>query len=65
LARVKKQTDTPIALGFGITKKEQLKPLLPMVDGVIMGSKIVDVVDQAQGDAKVLGEFIRSIKNEF
>ncbi len=65
LAKVKKQTDTPIALGFGITKKEQIKPLLPMVDGVIMGSKIVDVVDQGQGDIKVLGDFVRSIKNEF
>jgi len=65
LAKVKKQTDTPIALGFGITKKEQVKPLLPMVDGVIMGSKIVDVVDQGQGDAKILGDFVRSIKNEF
>lgn len=65
LARVKKQTDTPIALGFGITKKEQVKSLLPMVDGVIMGSKIVDVADQAQGDAQVLGEFVRSIKDEF
>lgn len=65
LARVKMQTDTPIALGFGITKKEQVKPILPMVDGVIMGSKIVDVVDQAQGDAQALGDFVRSIKNEF
>lgn len=65
LAKVKKQTDTPIAVGFGITKKEQVKPLLPMVDGVIMGSKIVDVVAQAQGDAKIVGDFVRSIKNEF
>lgn len=65
LASVKSQTDTPIALGFGITKREQVKPLLPMVDGVIMGSKIVDVIDQARGDAGVLSEFVRSIKNEF
>lgn len=65
LARVKSETDTPIALGFGITKRDQVKPLLPMVDGVIMGSKIVDVIHQSQGDSDELDAFVRSIKMEF
>ncbi len=65
LAKVKSQTETPIAVGFGITKKEQVKPLLPMVDGVIMGSKIVDVIHQSQGDSAELDAFVRSIKIEF
>lgn len=65
LARVESQTETPIALGFGITKRDQIKPLLPMVDGVIMGSKIVDVIHQCQGDPVELDAFVRSIKMEF
>ena len=65
LARVKSETYTPIALGFGITKREQVKPLLPMVDGLIMGSKIVDVIHQSQGDPVELDVFVRSIKMEF
>jgi tryptophan synthase alpha chain len=65
LGKVKSQTDTPIALGFGITKKEQVAPLLPMVDGVIMGSKIVDVIHQNRGDTGKVDAFVRSIKEEF
>lgn len=65
LAKVKNKTKTPIALGFGITKREQVKPLLPMVDGVIMGSRIVEVIHQSDGDPKVLDDFVRSVKSEF
>ncbi len=51
LHRVKKHTDIPLALGFGISTPKQVTTCkLAGADGVIVGSAIVDIVEQHLSD---------------
>lgn len=51
LDRVRKQTDLPLALGFGISLPEHAKTCAGAgADGIIVGSAIVDIVERNSGD---------------
>lgn len=55
VARVKKHTDLPLAVGFGVGTPEQARHFWGMVDGVIIGSALarrLDDADQAQKEAQ-------------
>jgi len=41
---IKKLTDLPVTLGFGISKKEQINEIIHVVDGIIIGSAIVRTI---------------------
>jgi len=41
VARVRKQTDTPLAVGFGIGNGDQARTVAQLADGVIVGSALV------------------------
>lgn len=43
---IKAVTDIPVAVGFGINKKEQVKKYTQIADGAIVGSAIVKIVAQ-------------------
>jgi tryptophan synthase alpha chain len=51
VARLKAQTDLPIAVGFGIRTPEQAAAVARVADGVVVGSAIVDLVAQHGADA--------------
>lgn len=42
LERVRRQTDQPIAVGFGISRPDQVREVLARAEGVVVGSAIVD-----------------------
>ncbi|MFP4015906.1 MAG: tryptophan synthase subunit alpha [Halanaerobiales bacterium] len=67
LDKVRNYTDLPLALGFGIDGPEKVKNILNSVDGVIIGTALVKIVEKYGDDKeKLLGEisdFIRDIKN--
>lgn len=44
---VKKQTQTPVCVGFGISRPEQAAAVAGVADGVIVGSALVKKVDEA------------------
>ena len=64
---LKKQTEVPICVGFGVSKPEQARALAQAgADGVIVGSAVVDIVEKNlaspdRGRAE-LHEFIRGMK---
>ena len=61
---IKEATDTPCAVGFGISTPEQAKEMSRHADGVIIGSAIVRIVAQNGKDsAGPVGEFVRSVKD--
>lgn len=62
LKDVRSAADLPIAVGFGISSKEDIKRLLPYVDGVIVGSAIVKKIEESNGNEKTIEEFIKSLK---
>ena len=62
VARIRAVTDTPIAIGFGISNPEQAAIMAAKSDGAIVGSAIVKII-AAEGENAVLavGEFARKM----
>lgn len=68
LSRVKRHTDLPCALGFGISTPDQAATCrYAGADGVIVGSAIVDIIERHLGDPgsieKTLKEYVASMKS--
>lgn len=61
---VKKYSDIPVAIGFGISTPAQAKKMAEQSDGVIIGSAIVKLVEQYQENCvPYIEEFVKSIKH--
>ncbi len=56
---VRENSDLPCAVGFGISRPEQVSEIAKISDGVIVGSAIINVL--ASGGN--VGEYVRSMKN--
>jgi tryptophan synthase alpha chain len=52
VARLKAQTDLPIAVGFGVRTPDQAAAVGQVADGVVVGSAIVDVVATAAAEGR-------------
>jgi len=61
VARVRKFTDKPIAIGFGISTPEQAKAVGDVADGVIIGSALVKAVAGTSDYPQAAGEFVDSM----
>ena len=48
IARLRRHTDLPISVGFGIRTPEQAAAIARLADGVVVGSALVDKIAQAQ-----------------
>ncbi len=60
---IRKVTDTPCAVGFGISNPQQAKEMSKKADGVIIGSAIVRLVaEHGKNAAGPVGEFVKSVK---
>jgi tryptophan synthase alpha chain len=46
LQRVRSQVTKPVAVGFGISRPEQVRALAPLADGIIVGSALVRLIGQ-------------------
>jgi tryptophan synthase alpha chain len=61
VARLKALTDEPVAVGFGISKPEQVASVAAVADGVVVGSALVRFLEQQpEGD---LGAQVRWLKS--
>jgi tryptophan synthase alpha chain len=64
IGSVRARTATPLAVGFGISTPEQAAAIGRLADGVIVGSALINAVDQATGDkATAAAGFIRSLRH--
>ncbi|MFZ8952731.1 MAG: tryptophan synthase subunit alpha [Gammaproteobacteria bacterium] len=54
LQKVKKSSSVPVCAGFGIRGKDQVEQLAPHIDGVILGSVIIDTIEQGGNVIKFL-----------
>lgn len=50
LARITKKSSVPVLAGFGVSSKEQAEALGSACDGVIVGSKIVQLLHEKRGN---------------
>ncbi len=63
IERVRGVTGKPLCVGFGISTPEQAKRVSALGDGVIMGSRILDIIDGSEQPAAAVGEFIRQVRS--
>jgi len=59
LELVRRHARTPVAVGFGISRPEQVRALASMVDGIIVGSA---VVERARQGAEALRSYVASLR---
>jgi tryptophan synthase alpha chain len=58
--RVRKTTRQPLCVGFGISTPQQAKQIATIADGVIVGSRIIQLMED--GDMGKVGEFIKELR---
>ena len=60
--RLRRVTKLPIAVGFGISNAEQFTEVGKFADAVVVGSAIVETIEQNQGrEAEAVGDFVREL----
>jgi tryptophan synthase alpha chain len=62
---MRRVTDKPIAVGFGISTPAQVSQVARVADGVIVGSAIVERIERGRGASGIVGEvagFVRTLK---
>ncbi|MDQ6707881.1 MAG: tryptophan synthase subunit alpha [Acidobacteriota bacterium] len=61
-------TKLPLAVGFGVSRREHVAQLGSMVEGVVVGSAIMSLIERHAGDASLeadLEAFTRELKSGF
>ena len=61
VGRIKALTDTPVALGFGLSTPEQVRTAAEVADGVVVGSAIVRFLEEDPGGD--VGGMVRWLKS--
>ena len=60
---VRENTDTPCAIGFGISTPEQAAKMAGLSDGAIVGSAIIKILEKYGTDAPgYIGEYVKEMK---
>ncbi len=59
IAKLRKQTKTPVAVGFGISTPKQAAEASKLADGIIVGSAVIDVISKKPKQA---GKFVAGMK---
>lgn len=63
VGKIREVTDTPCAIGFGISLPEQAKKMAGIADGAIVGSAIVRIVEKyGEHAAQPLFEYVKEMK---
>ena len=55
LGRVREATSLPVMAGFGIRRRAQVEALSPHVDGVVVGSALIDAIESGDDPGDFLG----------
>ena len=63
IEKVRKYSDIPCAIGFGISNTKQAAEMAAVSDGVIVGSAIVRIIaEHGKDSAGPVGEYVKSMK---
>jgi tryptophan synthase alpha chain len=60
---IRKYTDKPVAVGFGISTPQQAYDIAKIADGVIVGSAVIRIIDKYGKEATpYLVDYVKSMK---
>jgi len=64
IARIREQTDRPVAVGFGIATAEHVRTVTSLADGAVVGSALVSKIAEAAPSERVAAAqaFVRELK---
>ncbi len=62
IAAIRQSTDLPVVVGFGIKSPEDVKNMSPLADGVVVGSAIVQNIEQNQNDNNLIARVADQVK---
>lgn len=66
LAKIRAKTDTPVCLGFGISRKEHVERARKIgFSGVIIGSALIDVIEGNLGDESKMLSKLAALAGDF
>jgi tryptophan synthase alpha chain len=65
LERLRRYTELPIGVGFGIRDGATARAMAELADAVVIGSALVERIERADADSapRVAGEFVREIRS--
>jgi tryptophan synthase alpha chain len=61
LRRIRAETGSPICVGFGISRPVQAREVAKVADGVIVGSALVQMIEETPHDVARVGAFVRDL----
>ena len=56
VARIRRHSKLPVAVGFGISSREQVAQVAAHADGVVVGSALVNVIRDGLGERSKVGQ---------
>ncbi len=62
VARVRKIATQPLCIGFGISNPEQARRIARIADGVIVGSRIIQLMEAEDNFTSSVGNFIKELR---
>lgn len=66
IARIRRHTDLPLAVGFGVSTVEQAEEVARFADGVIIGSALVDMVARSENlgaGLEAIGRYLYEVRS--
>ncbi|MCA9728816.1 MAG: tryptophan synthase subunit alpha [Candidatus Eisenbacteria bacterium] len=60
---VRRHTQLPVVVGFGIRSPEDAAKIAPVADGVVIGARLIEIVSESGDPAGELGAFLGSIRS--
>jgi len=62
VSSIKRITDIPVAVGFGISSAEQASAIGDIADGVIVGSALINAVDASEAKPEAAAAFVSGLR---
>jgi len=63
VARMRGKTSKPICVGFGISTPEQARQVARLADGVILGSRILEIVESSERPTQATASFMQQLRD--
>ena len=64
IAELRKHTDKPLSVGFGVSTPDQATQVAQIADGVIVGSAIVNVIEENMGEEAKLRSAVKQFASD-
>ncbi len=65
LAEVKRQSPIPVMMGFGITSPKDVAPMRDLIDGAIVGSHFINLMESTGYNLDIAQNYVQDFKTQF